>query len=145
MGKLSPWEENCHSATQCILNWDKISHLLPPAQCSSLQPQFGWGSAPRGALRWCIPGAGSAPVHTDHGPPGNENPETTKQREREMLFGALCSITRSKGGSTGSSESGMSHSRQAHTAWSSLFFLDPPRRGCDASFLALSSSGRPLC
>lgn len=144
MGKLSPWEENCHSATQCTrLGQNFTSPASSPMLFSATA---AWvGQRPRGALLWCIPGAGSAPVHTDHGPPGNENPETTKQREREMLFGALCSITRSKGASAGSSESGTSHSQQAHTAWSSLFSLDPPRRGCAAFSLALSSSGRPLC
>lgn len=40
MGKLRPWEEDCHTATKCT-SWDKNSQFLPLAQCSS--PNHNWG------------------------------------------------------------------------------------------------------
>lgn len=100
-------------------------HCPPPAssQCSLFSSHHGegWGTFPTTSQ-----GPGSAPVHTDHGPPRTGDPEPRererqRQKKTDMQFGALCSITRIKAGTSHSQEA------QHDLVWPPCTQPPPPR------------------
>lgn len=95
MGKLRPWEENCHAANK----YTQLRQNFPRPASSPLLFLL------RHNLGEAGPWPGPSLVHssgpallqcTDHRPPGCEGPETTTQRkteaESEMLLGSTTRI-----------------------------------------------------
>lgn len=134
MGKLRPWEENCHAA-------NKYTQLRQNFPCPASSPVLFLLCHNMGEA---VPRPGPSLVHssglallqcTEHRPPGCEGPETTTQRKKDRgregdAVGCPAVHHQDQGGGRGFSEPEMSHFQQANTAWSGL-------QVCSLLFLAL--------